>query len=360
MRPRASTDESSCGDAHAGRARPQSRLRMRGGHGPRNSAPPGSIRRNSTPALLVGHALGLDHAALAAAAARLLDAAEQSAITALARRRLAHEPVARIVGVKEFWSLDLRIDAATLVPRPETETVVEAALAAIDAAGGRTRLLRIADLGTGSGAILLALLTELPNAFGVGSDLNLQALALAQANARSLGQNRAAFVACNMAAALRGPFDLIVSNPPYIASGDIAGLAPDVRLFDPRLRTRRRRGWPGLLPGHCGQPRRLCLRPMASSSSNWGIGQADAVAATVCRRRACARPSPTRSKGCAAGARRLEKGVRVKPRSPARLPIGLGKKACLASAKKHVWPRQKSTWKVRRNRLACAHGIAPI
>jgi release factor glutamine methyltransferase len=185
--------------------------------------------------LLIGHALGLDHAALAAAASRGLDAAEQSAITALTRRRLAHEPVARIVGVKEFWSLDLRIDAATLVPRPETETVVEAALAAIDAAGGRTRVLRIADLGTGSGAILLALLTELPNAFGVGSDLSLRALALAQANARSLGQNRAAFAACDLAAALCGPFDLIVSNPPYIATSDIAGLAPDVRLFDPHF-----------------------------------------------------------------------------------------------------------------------------
>ncbi len=186
--------------------------------------------------LLIGHALGLDHAALAAAAARLLDAAEQRAIAALARRRLAHEPVARIVGMKEFWSLTLRIDAATLVPRPETETVVEAALAAIDDGGVRTRaLLRIADLGTGSGAILLALLTELPNAFGVGSDVSLRALAVARDNARGLGLNRAAFVACDMAAALRGPFDLIVSNPPYIASDDIAGLAPEVRLFDPRL-----------------------------------------------------------------------------------------------------------------------------
>jgi release factor glutamine methyltransferase len=185
--------------------------------------------------ILVGHALRLDHAALAASAARILDPAEQSAVAALAYRRLAHEPVARIVGVKEFWSLDLRVDAATLVPRPETETVVEAALAAIDACGGRADALRIADLGTGSGAILLALLTELPNAFGVGSDRSIAALAVARANARCLGLSRAAFVACDMAAALHGPFELIVSNPPYIASGDIAGLAPDVRLFDPRL-----------------------------------------------------------------------------------------------------------------------------
>ena len=130
--------------------------------------------------ILVGHALGLDHAALAAAGARRLSADEETAIGILARRRLAREPMARIIGSKEFWSLNFLIDAATLVPRPETETIVEAALAAIDARGPRTRALRIADLGTGSGAILLALLSELPNAFGVGTDVSLGALTLAQ------------------------------------------------------------------------------------------------------------------------------------------------------------------------------------
>jgi release factor glutamine methyltransferase len=185
--------------------------------------------------ILIGHALGLDHAALAAAGARKLSVDEESAIGALVQRRLAREPVARIIGSKEFWSLNLAIDAATLVPRPETETIVEAALAAIEARGPRTRALRIADLGTGSGAILLALLSELPNAFGVGTDVSLGALTLAQSNARRLGLSRAAFVACDTAAALRGPFDVIVSNPPYIASADIGALAPEVRLFDPRL-----------------------------------------------------------------------------------------------------------------------------
>ena len=185
--------------------------------------------------ILVGHALGLDHAALAAAATRRLGADEESAIAALANRRLAGEPVARILGYKEFWSLPLRVDAATLVPRPETETVVEAALAAIDAGGPRSRKLRIADLGTGSGALILALLSELPNAFGVGTDTSSKALVVARDNARRLAQTRARFVACDMAAALRGPFDAIVSNPPYIASGDIATLAPDVRDFDPHL-----------------------------------------------------------------------------------------------------------------------------
>jgi len=184
--------------------------------------------------ILVGHALGLDHAGLAAAGARRLAAAEEAAIAALARRRLGHEPVARIVGAKEFWGLRLALDAATLVPRPETETVVEAALAAVEACGPRTRAARIADLGTGSGAILLALLGELPGALGVGTDASPGALRVARANARRLGQSRAGFVACDMAAALHGPFDLVVSNPPYVATGDIAALPPDVRLFDPR------------------------------------------------------------------------------------------------------------------------------
>ena len=184
--------------------------------------------------ILVGHALGIDHAALAACGARALDAGEQAALEQLAARRLAREPVARIVGGKEFWTLRLRIDAATLVPRPETETVVEAALAAIDAAGRRAAVGRLADLGTGSGALLLALLAELPGAIGIGTDISPGALRVARDNARRLGLDRASFVACNMAAALGGPFDLIVCNPPYIASGDIAALAPEVRDFDPR------------------------------------------------------------------------------------------------------------------------------
>lgn len=184
--------------------------------------------------LLVGAALGFDHTALTAAGERVLDAEQESAIAALARRRLAREPVSRILGRKEFWSLPLRIDAATLVPRPETETLVEAALEAIDARGPRSRTLRIADLCTGSGALLLALLSELPNASGVGTDTSFGALRIARENAKRLGLMRAAFVACDMAATLGVPFDVIVCNPPYIASNDIGALAPEVRDFDPR------------------------------------------------------------------------------------------------------------------------------
>jgi len=184
--------------------------------------------------ILVGHALGLDHAALAAASSRPLNAAEQSAIAALAHRRMAREPVARIIGAKEFWSLTLRVGAATLVPRPETETVVEVAIDAVNQRGARSRPLRIADLGTGSGAVLLALLSELPKARGIGTDVSAAALAVARDNAERLGLNGARFVACDMASALQGPFDLIVSNPPYIASAEIAELAPEVRDFEPR------------------------------------------------------------------------------------------------------------------------------
>jgi len=180
--------------------------------------------------LLIGHALGFDHAALIAQGSRALDGRETADIHRLASRRLDREPVARILGVKEFWGLTLRITEATLVPRPETETIVEAALAAIDAGGARTRAFRIADLGTGSGALLLALLTELPNATGIGTDISRQALDTARGNAEDLGLvARAEFTHCDFSAALPGRFDLIVSNPPYVKSNDLAMLPPEVR-----------------------------------------------------------------------------------------------------------------------------------
>jgi len=186
--------------------------------------------------ILIGHGLGLDHAGLVAAARRQIEPEQRDRIAALIRRRLDGEPVARIVEQKEFWSLPFRISPATLLPRPETETVVEAALATLNARGSRSRAWRIADLGTGCGALILALLSELPNAVGTATDIDLEALSVARENAGRLGLvDRAAFLVCDMAQALRGPFDLIVSNPPYIASDEIAGLAPEVRDFDPRL-----------------------------------------------------------------------------------------------------------------------------
>jgi release factor glutamine methyltransferase len=184
--------------------------------------------------LIVGHALGLDHADLVHESERLVAPRALAGIEALATRRLAGEPVARIVGVKEFWGLSLAVTPVVLVPRPETETVVETALTRLDAAGRREGPLRIADLGTGSGAILLALLHELPLAIGIGTDCSLGAIETARENARQLGLGeRAAFVACDFGAALGGGLDLVVTNPPYIASAVIATLAREVRDFDP-------------------------------------------------------------------------------------------------------------------------------
>ena len=183
--------------------------------------------------LLVGHALGLGHTTLAREAARSLTAAESAAIARLAARRLGREPVARIIGEKEFWTLSLKLNAETLVPRPETETVVEAALDALGAQGCG-RALRVADLGTGSGALLLALLSECPAAVGVGTDISASALACARDNARALAlAHRAAFVVSDYGAALAGPFELVVSNPPYVRHGDIATLQPEVCKFAP-------------------------------------------------------------------------------------------------------------------------------
>jgi release factor glutamine methyltransferase len=185
--------------------------------------------------LIVRHALGLDQAGLAAQARRMLTVEERAAIAALAARRVAREPVARILGGKEFWSLWFKVNAETLLPRPESEIVVEAALAAMDTERRKSQNLRIADLGTGSGALLLALLSELPNAHGVGTDINLTVLDCARDNAAALDMSaRSAFVACDYGTALQARFDLVISNPPYVAHGEIAALQPEVRDFDPR------------------------------------------------------------------------------------------------------------------------------
>ncbi len=225
--------------------------------------------------LLVGHALGLDHPALTTDSARVLTPPETDRLGADVARRLRHEPVARIVGRKEFWSLPLRVTPAVLVPRPETETVVEAALALV----ARGAAARIADIGVGSGAILLALLSELPNAMATGTDRDAGALQVARRNAEHLGlAGRAAFVACDFGAALAGACDLVVSNPPYIATREIATLAPEVRDFDPR----------GALDG--GSDGLTAYRAIAADAprllapGGWlvvevGIGQAEAVTA---------------------------------------------------------------------------------
>jgi release factor glutamine methyltransferase len=183
--------------------------------------------------MLIGAVLGLDLTGLIVASARKLTQQEGEQLDEFARRRIGGEPVARILGVREFWGLPLRLSADTLVPRPDTETVVEAALQVLRGLPARANL-TIADVGTGSGAILLALLHEWPCAFGVGIDINVAALRTARGNAVLLGlADRAAFVAGDFCAALSGPFDLMVSNPPYIRSDEIAALDAEVRDHDP-------------------------------------------------------------------------------------------------------------------------------
>ncbi len=191
--------------------------------------------------LLLGHALRLDRTQLFSQADRLLDSREVSAISALAARRLKREPVSRILGRKEFWSLPLDVTGDVLVPRPDTETLVEAALDFVVRGGKglknlRLEKLRLLDIGTGSGAIMLALLTELENATGVATDISKAAIDVARGNAERLGlAARCSFIVCDIADGVTGPFDLIVSNPPYIAHDDIATLEPEVREHDPAL-----------------------------------------------------------------------------------------------------------------------------
>jgi len=182
--------------------------------------------------LLMQHASGLTREALFVAPHTPLTGGESERLAALVRRRAAREPVAHITGRREFWSLDLAVDGSTLVPRPETETIVEAVLGQADSLPPRPFLL---DLGTGSGCLLIALLHELPGAVGVGIDSGVDTVSLARDNACRLGiGDRASFLAADWGAPLIGHFDVIVSNPPYIATAEMASLAPEVVRYEPR------------------------------------------------------------------------------------------------------------------------------
>lgn len=179
--------------------------------------------------LLLAHALGLTQNDLIREPGREIDT---TAFEPLLMRRTAREPLALIVGRREFWSMDFLVSPATLIPRPDSETLIEAALAAF---ANRPPPRRIVDLGTGTGCLLLALLKEFPSSFGIGLDIAIDAASLAKANATRLGlANRAAFVTGNWTDALSGRFDLIISNPPYIPASDIATLMPEVARHEPR------------------------------------------------------------------------------------------------------------------------------
>ena len=187
--------------------------------------------------LLLAHALGIDAGALAGDPRRKVPADAAKRFGAAIARRARREPVSRILGRRAFWTLDLALTPDTLDPRPDSETLVETVLAEIDARGWRRdRPLRLLDLGTGSGCLLLALLSELPRAWGAGVDRSPGAAAAARANAVAAGlADRAHFVVSDWNQALGGPFDLAVANPPYIRRDSIAGLMPEVALWDPVL-----------------------------------------------------------------------------------------------------------------------------
>ena len=186
--------------------------------------------------LLICRLLGAGPEILLGQPERPLSTEEAARVEAAVARRVAREPVSRILGEREFWSLPFALNAATLDPRADSETLVEAVLAEVP---DRAAPLRVLDLGTGSGCLLLALLSELPQARGLGIDASAEAVALAGENARRLGlDGRAAFVRHSWGAGLAqlgDPWDVIVSNPPYIASGEIDALAPEVAAYDPRL-----------------------------------------------------------------------------------------------------------------------------
>ncbi|MFO1151593.1 MAG: peptide chain release factor N(5)-glutamine methyltransferase [Alsobacter sp.] len=190
--------------------------------------------------LLLLDAAKLQHQDLIRAPREALGDIAADALAGTVARRLTREPVARILGEWEFWSLPFTLTPAALVPRPDSETVVSAALLALRERRHASQGLKLLDLGVGSGALLVALLTELPDAVGLGVDLSPEAVETARFNAVRNGVGeRARFVVSDWSEAVDlaadGPFDLVISNPPYIADPVLEGLEPEVRLHDPRL-----------------------------------------------------------------------------------------------------------------------------
>lgn len=188
--------------------------------------------------LLLSHATGLTIEQLISRGPDAAPAAAAATLRELTARRVRREPMAYILGEREFWGLPFKVSPAVLIPRPDSETVIETVL---DLLPDRSRKLRILDLGLGSGCLLLTLLREYPQATGVGIDASEAALAIAQTNAEALGVAPRARLStgdwrqAGWSDRLEGPFDLLVSNPPYIESAAVNGLMPEVAAHEPRL-----------------------------------------------------------------------------------------------------------------------------
>ena len=228
--------------------------------------------------LLVMAACGASHADLIRDPERALSDAERARLDNWAERRLMGEPVSRILGSRAFWGLDFRLSPETLDPRPDTETLVDAVLAALPE---RDAGLRILDLGTGTGCILIALLSELPHAWGIGTDISHAALLTARENALAAGvAERARFVQADWLRGIDGRFDVVVSNPPYIARAELAALSREVRAHDPAAALDG--GADGLAAYRAilGEIDRV-LKPGGIAAFEVGQGQAEAVSAMM-------------------------------------------------------------------------------
>lgn len=224
---------------------------------------------------LVASALGLSPAELLGYHEKSADEQQTSCVRRAVGRLAKHEPLSRILGQREFWGLEFGLSADTLDPRPETETVVEAVLRRVV---DRKEPLRILDLGTGTGCILLALLSEFPAAIGLGIDRAPGAVATARSNAIALDMvERAHFLAGDWGTAISGRFDVIVSNPPYIAHHSLAGLPREVALYDPRHALDGGADGLGAYRSLAGSVRGL-LKPLGICAFEVGMGQAPAVA----------------------------------------------------------------------------------
>jgi release factor glutamine methyltransferase len=226
--------------------------------------------------LLLGAVLGLEPPQLIAHPERALTTEEEARYRALLEQRCRRRPLAQLLGRREFWGLAFRVTPDTLDPRPDRETVIEAALACV---ADRQAPLRVLDLGTGTGCLLLSLLHELRHATGIGVDRSDAALAVARANAADLGLvDRAAFQPGNWTEGLEGSFDLVVSNPPYIPSAAIDDLMPEVARHEPRLAldggADGLAAYRAIAAGLAG-----LLRPDAHLLVEIGDGQSDSVAA---------------------------------------------------------------------------------
>ena len=231
---------------------------------------------------LVAAALGISAAEVFADLDRMIPAADSERVAELLTRMLAHEPLSRMLGVREFWGLEFQLSPDAFDPRPETETVVEAVIARL---AERERPYRFLDLGTGSGCLLLALLSEFPHATGVGIDRAPGAATAARRNALRLGlAARADFLVGDWGAAVGGRFDAVVSNPPYIASGEIAALPREVRDFDPH---RALDGGADGIDAYRAIAAELCrlLVPGGVFAAEIGYGQQDSVAALIAAQR---------------------------------------------------------------------------